>query len=157
MSDVVPFDTVTAHTLKRLNGLVDELEIQASAPANARVQLLASAYLRQMRELYSTVERIVTKVSDRALRRPLPLPSTLPPPTTPADHALEGAVDDSTVDSTTLTAWLIAELNTAGTLFQHLADQRRLGPCSAAVTELAALFPAQSRRVAMEAHRFNDL
>ena len=56
-----------------------------------------------------------------------------------------------------LTTWLVRHLQMEQTTYQSLLDHARPGPAKGTVTELSALFLAQSKRIALEAHRFQDL
>jgi hypothetical protein len=109
--------------------------------------MLGRAYLQQLTELLNTVEKISTRQSNRALQRKVRL-SDLPQG---FDTLPQGA------DSVALTFWVLEQLNREADFYKALEAAGRLGAAQAAVTELAALFTAQSKRIAVEAHRFSDL
>ncbi len=140
------FDAILTATMRHLDALSADLAAYLGKRPNQRAELLGRAFAQQLDDLHSTVTRIVARAPTRALKRPLRVTDT------PAAGPLRP--ED---DSRALTAWLVGHLQAEHIAYQHHLDHSRLGPAKDAVSELAALFVAQSKRIALEAHRFQDL
>lgn len=112
-----------------------------------RSRMLASAFSSQHAELLLTIERIHARQSQRVLNRRLLLSATV------------GSVDKlaPTTDSRTLTHWVVVSLQRLSELFDQLLSRGRLGAAESAVDELHRLLIAHAKRLALEAHRFEDL
>lgn len=145
--DTRSIEDITSATLKNLARVQAALAAYLNAAPNQRAQMLGSAFATQLDELAGTVQRIVHKLPRRGLRRMVRLedPADLPPTLAETD------------DSRALTTWLVRHLQAEHLTYQYLADHARTGAATAAIRELAALFLAQSKRLALEAHRFQDL
>ncbi len=144
--DTQTIEAIASSTLRHLNKLTGELHSYLQASPNQRALLLGQAFASQMAELQQTVQRIVDRMPGRALKRVVRTDVEAPLP------ALS-----TTDDSRSLTTWLVQHLQAEQAMYQHLLDHARLGPAKGALTELSALFLAQSKRIALEAHRFQDL
>jgi hypothetical protein len=59
--------------------------------------------------------------------------------------------------SAALTVWLLRELKAEADVNAELERGGRLGSARTGIAEPAALFVAQGKRIALEAHRFADL
>ncbi len=138
---------VLEQSAERLRRTLLTVSMLAERSHSDRVQLLSDAYRMQLEGVSETLQKIITRQSRRALSRRFGLPTM---PLACEQLPLQA-------DSQTLTLWLITQLNGEAAVYQALADNARLGPARSAIDELAALFPAQSRRIALEAHRFSDL
>ncbi len=145
--DALSIEAVTSTTLRHLEGLTQQLNDYLEASPNQRALLLGRAFASQLVELQQIVQRIVSRMPGRALKRTVTLEKG-------AQDALSLAVTD---DSRALTTWLVSHLQLEHATYQSLLERGRPGPAKAAATELAALFLAQSKRIALEAHRFQDL
>ncbi len=145
--DALTIDALTAGTLRNLAVLHRSLEGYLEASPNQRALLLGRAFASQLGELRLTVQRIVDRMPQRALKRTVTLEKG-------AQDAVSLTVTD---DSRALTTWLVSHLQLEHATYQSLLERGRPGPAKAAATELAALFLAQSKRIALEAHRFQDL
>lgn len=134
-------------TVGRLKHIVNGLTDLLDSDCSERIRLLGRAFLEQLKALSTTVENIGARQSSRALRRKVRIPE-LP-------QAFDGL--PAGADSLALTFWVLAQLKLEADCYRALEGAGRLGPAQGAVTELAALFTAQSKRIAVEAHRFSDL
>ncbi len=112
-----------------------------------RSRMLASTFASQHAELMHTIERIQSRQSQRALDRRLLLSATV------------ATVDElaPTTDSRTLTHWVVVSLQHLSGRFEQLLSRGRLGAAESAVGELQRLLVAHAKRLALEAHRFEDL
>lgn len=112
-----------------------------------RSRMLASTFASQHAELMQTIARIHARQSKRALNRRLLLSTAV------------GAVDElaPSTDSRTLTHWVVVSLQRLSGLFDQLLSRGRLGAAESAVDELHRLLIAHAKRLALEAHRFEDL
>lgn len=145
--DALTIKALTSTTLRHLAVLTRDLQVYLEGSPNQRALLLGQAFASQLAELEQTVQRIVSRMPGRALKRTVTL-----------EEDAQGAVPLSiTDDSRALTTWLVSHLQAEHTTYQYLVAHGRPGPAKAAVTELSALFLAQSKRIALEAHRFQDL
>ena len=140
-------EVVTSSTLRHLHRLKTALNGYLQASPNERAMLLGQAFASQLTALEDTAQRIVARMPDRALRRTVRFEADAPQPVDLSD----------TDDSRALTTWLVSHLQREQAVYEHLLSHARLASGKAAATELAALFLAQSKRIALEAHRFQDL
>jgi hypothetical protein len=133
-------------TVRMVESLEEALLIVADETRSPRVRLLVAALQNQLEEVRETVERIGEKQVPAASRRALIKPPEPPP------MVLPPTLDDSRA----VTGWLVAILNGLIERTRALATQR-LGRAASGVVELQQLLVAQSKRIAIEAHRFEDL
>lgn len=147
MDRVESVEELFRQTIGHLKKVVAALTALQQAEPGERTALLVGAFLPQSEALLGTVENIARRQGSRTLTRKLRVAN---PPT-----QFE-ALPQST-DSLALTLWLIGELNHEADLYAALEKTGKLGSAKAGITELAALLVAQSKRFALEAHRFADL
>ena len=133
----------TAATIEALQGALLNV---ADKTCSRRVELLVATLQSQTAELRETIERIGEKQAPAMLRRAVITPPAQKPIGMPSN------LDDSR----DVTGWLISALNVLIERTHALAKQR-LGRATAGVGELHRLLIAQSKRIAIEAHRFEDL
>ena len=145
--EVQRIGAITTTTLHHLQSLTDTLQIYLADSPNERALLLGQAFAVQLADVQHIVARVIERLPARALQRSV---------RTDAMPALPAPLS-STDDSRALTTWLVQHLQTEHLRYQHLLQHARTGPAKNAVNELAALFLAQSKRIALEAHRFSDL
>lgn len=145
--EAAKFATVLDETQRRLSTLNSTLDNCRGASSTPRVQLLATAFQTQVKEITAVVERVRSQVSARGLGRSVALNTPWIPFTDLPDAA----------DSRALTLWLVQSLNALASRYQSIAEAKRLGGLESTVAELQQLFAAQAKRIAMEANRFEDL
>lgn len=147
MDGTVSTEELFDKTIVRLKKIVIALDALLQSSPSDRIAMLAGAFLPQCKALLQTVENIRDRQSSRALARQLRMFA----------QATKISALPLDADSVALTFWLLAELNVEADTYAALEKTGKLGPSQAAVTEAAALFIAQSKRIALEAHRFADL
>lgn len=133
----------TAACLHHLNALL----ASCAQTGNPRTRLLATTFVSQLAEVRGVLERIELKAKSSVLARRLLLEKPFVAPT----------LTNANQDSRALTLSIVNTFNAISVHYAQVLESCSNRAVQIIANELCNLFLAQSRRIAMEANRFEDL